>query len=334
MRNTLRSVSFPESRKTSDKSPGIVRLPTRNSRSRSGPDIAARGECSDGAASARTFASSKQAAAPNARHATDVLVNGSHEVTIPPKSPAKPVSRTAISRASVVADARRASAINGKKPIPELTKPAIVVVHQHAVFRDCFVRCLEISYEDHDIFAFPSVVEWLDSRARHGAGPAIVIVMMDSSDAAHRSDLGFVETVATNTSVVIVSDIEDVNYILHVLTSGAKGYIPANLPFDVAVEAVRLVKAGGVYIPASSLMLRRNQEERAEKNGKLLTERQMSVVEAVRSGKANKQIAYELSMSEHTVKVHLRHIMRKLNARNRTEVAVLSGHLLSEAPAG
>ncbi len=39
---------------------------------------------------------------------------------------------------------------------------------------------------------------------------------------------------------------------------------------------------------------------------------------------ANKQIAYELSMSEHTVKVHLRHIMRKLNARNRTEVAVLT----------
>ena len=48
------------------------------------------------------------------------------------------------------------------------------------------------------------------------------------------------------------------------------------------------------------------------------------------SGKsANKQIAYELNMSEHTVKVHLRHIMRKLKARNRTEVAVLSGNLVT-----
>jgi predicted transcriptional regulator len=51
----------------------------------------------------------------------------------------------------------------------------------------------------------------------------------------------------------------------------------------------------------------------------------MKVVEEIRLGKANKQIAYELNMSEHTVKVHLRHIMRKLKARNRTEVAVLSG---------
>jgi DNA-binding NarL/FixJ family response regulator len=65
------------------------------------------------------------------------------------------------------------------------------------------------------------------------------------------------------------------------------------------------------------------------KNSALLTERQMEVVEEIRHGKANKQIAYELKMSEHTVKVHLRHIMRKLKARNRTEVAVLSGNLLA-----
>ena len=55
----------------------------------------------------------------------------------------------------------------------------------------------------------------------------------------------------------------------------------------------------------------------------------MEVVEEIRHGKANKQIAYELNMSEHTVKVHLRHIMRKLKARNRTEVAVLSSSLLT-----
>jgi DNA-binding CsgD family transcriptional regulator len=55
----------------------------------------------------------------------------------------------------------------------------------------------------------------------------------------------------------------------------------------------------------------------------------MEVVEEIRHGKANKQIAYELNMSEHTVKVHLRHIMRKLKARNRTEVAVLSGNLVA-----
>lgn len=54
----------------------------------------------------------------------------------------------------------------------------------------------------------------------------------------------------------------------------------------------------------------------------MLTARQIAVGEAIRQGKANKQIAYELDMRESTVKVHIRNIMKKLNAKNRTDVAV------------
>lgn len=54
----------------------------------------------------------------------------------------------------------------------------------------------------------------------------------------------------------------------------------------------------------------------------MLTATQMAVGEAIRQGKANKQIAYELDIGESTVKVHIRNIMKKLNAKNRTEVAV------------
>jgi DNA-binding NarL/FixJ family response regulator len=56
----------------------------------------------------------------------------------------------------------------------------------------------------------------------------------------------------------------------------------------------------------------------------------MKVVEAVGHGFANKQIAYKLKMSENTVKVHLRHIMKKLNVRNRTEIAIMTRRLLDE----
>jgi DNA-binding NarL/FixJ family response regulator len=61
----------------------------------------------------------------------------------------------------------------------------------------------------------------------------------------------------------------------------------------------------------------------------VFTARQSAVVEAVRHGKANKVIAYELNMRESTVKVHIRNIMRKLKARNRTEVAFLTNNLFS-----
>jgi DNA-binding NarL/FixJ family response regulator len=52
------------------------------------------------------------------------------------------------------------------------------------------------------------------------------------------------------------------------------------------------------------------------------------VIDALRRGKANKIIAYELSMCESTVKVHVRNIMKKLNAKNRTEVAYLANELM------
>lgn len=203
-------------------------------------------------------------------------------------------------------------------------KPGIVVIHPRTFFRDCFVRCLDISYKSHEIAAFANIFTWRASQAEAAVNPSIIVFFVDSGDASSVTDLQFLESVATDIPVVIVSDIDDVNYVVRALKGGARGYIPTSLSFNVAVEAVRLVEAGGTFVPVSSLAMDRNKQEATAKTGDLLTERQMMVVEALCQGMANKQIAYELGMSEHTVKVHLRHIMRKLRARNRTEVAVLT----------
>lgn len=203
-------------------------------------------------------------------------------------------------------------------------RPGIVVIHPRAFFRDCFVRCLDVSYKSHDIMAFANIHAWRASPIESAVNPSIIVFFVDGNDASSITDLQFLESAATNTPVVIVSDIDDVNYVVRALKGGARGYIPTSLSFNVAVEAVRLVEAGGTFVPVSSLALDRGKPELAAKTGDLLTERQMMVVEALCQGMANKQIAYELGMSEHTVKVHLRHIMRKLRARNRTEVAVLT----------
>lgn len=58
-----------------------------------------------------------------------------------------------------------------------------------------------------------------------------------------------------------------------------------------------------------------------------LTPTQMKVLRCVHSGLLNKQIAYELGMAEATVKVHMTALMRKLNVRNRTQVAIAATHL-------
>jgi DNA-binding NarL/FixJ family response regulator len=206
-------------------------------------------------------------------------------------------------------------------------KPAVLVIHPRTFFRDCFVRCLETSYENHEILAFSSISAWRSASKQDASTLSVIVFFADGNNEAGFSDLQFLETAAAETPVVIMSDIDDASYVARALKGGARGYIPTSLPFNVAVEAVRLVEAGGTFVPVSSLELDHNTHEAAPKTNDVLTERQMMVVEALCQGMANKQIAYELGMSEHTVKVHLRHIMRKLKVRNRTEVAVLTKDL-------
>ena len=112
---------------------------------------------------------------------------------------------------------------------------------------------------------------------------------------------------------------------------GARGYLPAGLPFSQAVAAIRLVGDGGTYIPvcvlaASSEVRRTSPTRPVDGSGKPIefSPRQLQVLERLKQGKQNKIIAYELGMCESTVKVHIRHIMKKLNARNRTQVVLLT----------
>jgi DNA-binding NarL/FixJ family response regulator len=209
-------------------------------------------------------------------------------------------------------------------------KPGIVVIDGRAVFRDCFVRCLEASYWDHEVFSFASIGEWHNSEEPNAIGAAIIIII-ESGDEFDGPDYAFFETAAANIPIVIVSDVDDLDHIVRTMKRGVRGYIPTSLPFNVAVEAVRLVKAGGTFVPASSFVDDRSDQPPGRRANAPLTERQLEVIEEIRHGKANKQIAYALNMSEHTVKVHLRHIMRKLRARNRTEVAVLSEDLFARS---
>jgi DNA-binding NarL/FixJ family response regulator len=207
-------------------------------------------------------------------------------------------------------------------------KPPIVVIHRRDFFRDCFVRCLQVAYGDRMIRSFASIADWCAAPEADGSSAAVVIVILEAGEDSGISDSAFIERTDGKVPVIIVSDVDDRDHIVEALKRGARGYIPSSLPFNIAVEAVRLVEAGGVFVPANSLV-ERDKPVAAVKGAVALTERQMMVLEEIRHGKANKQIAYALKMSEHTVKLHLRHIMRKLNARNRTEVAIFSENLLA-----
>jgi DNA-binding NarL/FixJ family response regulator len=100
------------------------------------------------------------------------------------------------------------------------------------------------------------------------------------------------------------------------------------------VAALRLISAGGTFVPADAFRSTAARpddqpEDRPKRSDGLdLTPRELSVIDLLREGKPNKLIATQLDMQENTVKVHVRNILKKLNATNRTHAAFVANRLL------
>lgn len=139
--------------------------------------------------------------------------------------------------------------------------------------------------------------------------------------------------------VVIVSGSDDLSDVHKMLGAGAAGFIHKSTTPPVMLSALRLVLAGGVYVPLHAMRqepAKAASPTAAQGRGWAsgLTARQMEVLRLLAVGKPNKVIARELDLSEGTVKIHLSAIFRVLDANNRTE-AVLAAQQLNlalEAP--
>ena len=199
----------------------------------------------------------------------------------------------------------------------------IVLIEKRLFLRNCLHDCFDRSYPNHEIFGFGTLAEWCDYIEEKTLNPAVVIYFASAGiSPILKSEFGRVQALSPNTRIIVISDATGSDEINQVIGYGARGYIPTSMPYSLAVEAVRFVEGGGIFVPAVGNLLPSGGSLDPRATAKTLTEQQMKVVEAVGHGFANKQIARRLNLSENTVKVHLRHIMKKLNVRNRTQLAV------------
>lgn len=129
-------------------------------------------------------------------------------------------------------------------------------------------------------------------------------------------------------TLVIVSGEEDPRIIRHAVDGGAAGFIPKSSSRDELVSALKLVLAGGTYLPPHALLpAGALQHASAPEQGggdgaellSRLSRRQFEVLMKAVQGKSNKVIAKELEISDHTVKAHLSIAFRQLDVQNRTE---------------
>ena len=209
--------------------------------------------------------------------------------------------------------------------------PLVLLLESRPLVRQLLQSFIEASAQMRVVSA-PSMREWL--RSGVSAEPSIILLSISDGGRlpASLSELLIpADDRLASVPMVVHSNDRPGHQVLELLKIGVHGFIPTSISTEVAVQALRLVCAGGTFVPPSCLSSLANKAQGASDGPGFLTGRQLQVVEAIRQGKPNKIIAYELNMCESTVKVHVRAIMKKLKARNRTEVAYLYSSSMSES---
>jgi DNA-binding NarL/FixJ family response regulator len=155
--------------------------------------------------------------------------------------------------------------------------------------------------------------------------------------------LSLISTLLPDRPVVAFSDSDSPREIRLAQKNELRGFIPTYMEPRVAIAALNLLLSGGEYFPpirrlgtdsegddkqtADGLSEDRdspNAARLAQNGHPALTSRQDAVLNGLRQGKSNKQIARELDVSEATVKIHMRQLLRKLGAANRTQAAIIA----------
>ena len=193
----------------------------------------------------------------------------------------------------------------------------ILLADDHDLVRDALGALLvkdEPAIELVSVSDLPAAME-----AFQNEGPFEVVILdlrmpgMDGLSGAER-----MVRLAGDTPVVIMSGSAQPADVQAALRIGVRGFVPKTLAGKSLVNAVRLVASGEVYVPLE--FLTRPAAGRDDAAG--LSERERDVLVELRRGRSNKEIARSLEIAETTVKLHLRSISDKLNARNRTEIVI------------
>jgi DNA-binding NarL/FixJ family response regulator len=123
-----------------------------------------------------------------------------------------------------------------------------------------------------------------------------------------------------NAAVAIITGMVTKSVASSALAAGAKGFVPKTLSGDNLMSALQKMAAGEVYAPAD--LKSGSTDALAVVGAEVLTPRELEVAAMLVKGASNKEIARALDLQEVTVKLHVRNLCRKLETKNRTQIAV------------
>jgi DNA-binding NarL/FixJ family response regulator len=210
----------------------------------------------------------------------------------------------------------------------EVTNYRLVIADDHPLFRGALREAVTGLLDRVDIAeagTFDEVAELLDR------GGEVDLVLLDLTMPGVRgfSGLMYMRAQYPSVPVIVVSANDDPSAIRRCMEFGASGFIPKTLGVDVMRRAIRGVLNGGLWTPPDVDLTAGSDAESSELMARLatLTPQQVRVLMMLSEGLLNKQIAYQLGVSEATVKAHVSAILQKLGVESRTQAVIAAAKI-------
>ncbi|MDF3416540.1 response regulator transcription factor [Sulfitobacter sp. M57] len=199
-----------------------------------------------------------------------------------------------------------------------------LVVDDHPLFCDALELTLKSVANFTAVRTADSLENALGLLERNDA-PSLVILDLNLPDVHGLDGLIRLKRQTEKTPVIIVSSMTDNAIISGAIVAGAAGFVPKHSPRAVFKEAIEHIARNEVYKPAGFVESSpANDRDDTVNRLSSLTNQQARILELICEGKLNKQIAFDLTIAETTVKAHVTAIMRKLGVQSRTQAVLVA----------
>ncbi|MFD2176486.1 response regulator [Veronia pacifica] len=208
--------------------------------------------------------------------------------------------------------------------------PKFLVADDHPLFRDALVSVIRSRFQDAEILQSDEIDQTLAMAESH-ADIDLILLDLNMPGMAGLKGLLELRNHYPLHPVAIISAETNRQIILQTITYGAAGFISKSAAREQMADAIEQILAGHIFLPADIIRASdhhcspptsRNDTGFSPEMLHTLTRRQLLVLKSMAQGSANKKIAYDLNISETTVKSHVSAILRKLGVHNRIQAVV------------
>ncbi|RLT96824.1 response regulator [Ketobacter sp.] len=201
----------------------------------------------------------------------------------------------------------------------------VLVADDHPLFRMALKQAVTQAFPNANVVEAENI-DQLERLTDAGEQFSLLLLDLNMPGAHGFSGLIYMRDRYQAIPLVVVSASEEAAVIHKAVEYGANGFIPKSASMEVMVQAIEKVCAGERWLPPNILPqhnpLLRDEDHDLAKCIASLTPQQFRVLGMLAEGQLNKQIAYELNVSEATIKAHMTAIFRKLGVRNRTQAVI------------